>query len=45
MINHRMVVADLGYGIDGLLGINFLRQFNIAIRFAEQSILVDPLFA
>jgi len=34
LTDHRVVVADLGYGIDGLLGINFLRQFNVEIRFA-----------
>ena len=41
MPNHRVVVADLGYGIDGLLGINFLRHLNIEIRFAERRILVE----
>lgn len=41
MPDHRVVVADLGYGIDGLLGINFLRHFNIEIRFAERRILVE----
>jgi hypothetical protein len=43
MPHHRVVVADLGYGIDGLLGINFLRHFNIEIRFAERRILVDQI--
>lgn len=38
MPNHRVVVADLGYGIDGVLGINFLRHFNIEIRFADRRI-------
>jgi predicted aspartyl protease len=42
MPNHRVVVADLGYGIDGLLGINFLRHFNVEIRFADQRIFVEP---
>ncbi len=41
--NHRVVVADLGYGIDGLLGINFLRHFNLEIRFAERRILVENI--
>jgi len=41
--NHRLVVADLGYGIDGLLGINFLRHFNIEIRFADRRILVENI--
>jgi predicted aspartyl protease len=40
---HRVVVADLGYGIDGLLGINFLRQFNFEIRPAERRILVEKI--
>ena len=26
MRSHRVVVADLGYGIDGVLGINFLKR-------------------
>ena len=43
MPNHRVVVADLGYGIDGLLGINFLRHFNVEIRFAERRILVEEI--
>ena len=43
MPNHRVVVADLGYGIDGVLGINFLRHFNLEIRFAERRILVEPI--
>jgi len=43
MPNHRIVVADLGYGIDGLLGINFLRHFNLEIRFADRRILVEKI--
>jgi predicted aspartyl protease len=43
MPNHRVVVADLGYGIDGVLGINFLRHFNLEIRFADRRILVEPI--
>lgn len=41
--DHRIVVADLGYGIDGLLGINFLRYFNVEIRFVERRILVERI--
>ncbi len=41
--DQRVVVADLGYGIDGLLGINFLRHFNVEIRFAERRILVEEI--
>ena len=41
--DHRVVVADLGYGIDGLLGINFLRHFNFEIRFEERRILVEKI--
>jgi len=43
MSDHRVVVADLGYGIDGLLGINFLRHFNFGIRFEERRILVEKI--
>jgi predicted aspartyl protease len=43
MSNHRVVVADLGYGIDGVLGINFLRHFNIEIRFADRRVLVEQI--
>lgn len=39
--DHRVVVADLGYGIDGLLGINFLRHFDFEIRFAEHRIFAQ----
>ena len=43
MPNHRVVVADLGYGIDGVLGINFLRHFNLEIRFADRRIVVEQI--
>jgi predicted aspartyl protease len=43
MTNHRVVVADLGYGIDGVLGINLLRHFNLEIRFAERRIRVERI--
>src|SRR5689334_16822884 len=36
MPDHLVVVADLGYGIDGVLGINFLRRFDLEIRFSER---------
>ena len=35
--------ADLGYGIDGVLAINFLRHFNIEIRFADRRIFVEQI--
>jgi hypothetical protein len=34
-------VADLGYGVDGVLGMNFLLDFNIEIRPVERRILVE----
>ena len=39
----RIVVADLGYGIDGVLGMDFLRFFNIEIRPTERRILVEKI--
>jgi predicted aspartyl protease len=36
-------VADLGYGIDGVLGMNFLSDFNFEIRPAERRILAERL--
>src|SRR5215831_7731303 len=39
----EIVVADLGYGVDGLLGINFLRHFNLEIRYAERRLLVERI--
>ena len=36
-------VADLGYGVDGVLGMNFLLDFNIEIRPAERRILVEKI--
>lgn len=36
-------VADLGHGIDGVLGMNFLSDFNFEIRPAERRILVEEL--
>ena len=36
-------VADLGHGIDGVLGMNFLSDFNFEIRPAEHRILVENI--
>lgn len=36
-------VADLGHGIDGVLGMNFLSDFNFEIRPAERRILVEKI--
>ena len=36
-------VAELGYGIDGVLGMNFLLDFNIEIHPAERRILVEKI--
>lgn len=36
-------VADLGYGVEGLLGMNFLLEFNIAIRPAERRIRIEKI--
>lgn len=36
-------VADLGYGVDGVLGMNFLLDYNIEIRPAERRILVERI--
>ena len=41
--NLPMDVANLGYGIDGVLGMNFLSDFNFEIRTAEQRILVEQI--
>jgi hypothetical protein len=36
-------VFDLpdGFGIDGLIGLSFLRQFNLELRLAEGRLMVD----
>jgi len=39
----RIVIADLGYGIEGVLGMDFLRLFNLEIRPAERRILVEKI--
>jgi len=36
-------VAELGYGIDGILGMNFLSDFNFEIRPAERRILAQKI--
>jgi predicted aspartyl protease len=36
-------VADLGYGVDGVLGMNFLSDFNFDIRPDERRILVEKI--
>jgi predicted aspartyl protease len=39
----RVHVFDLpdGFGIDGLIGLSFLRAFNVELRLAEGRLLVD----
>jgi len=37
------VIADLGYGIDGVIGMNFLSDFNFEVRPAERRILVESI--
>ena len=43
----RVHVFDLpdGFGIDGLVGLSFLRRFNVELRFAEGRMLVDRVDA
>lgn len=36
-------VADLGHGIDGVLGMSFLSDFNFEIRPGDQRILVEEI--
>ena len=36
-------VAALGYGVDGLLGMSFLLDYNIEIRQAERRIIVEQI--
>jgi predicted aspartyl protease len=36
-------VADLGYGVESLLGMNFLLDYNIEIRSAERRIFVERI--
>ena len=37
------VVIDLGYGVEGVLGMNFLLDYNIEIRPGERRILVERI--
>jgi predicted aspartyl protease len=41
----RVHVFDLaeGFGIDGLIGLSFLRRFNYTIRSAEGRLLAEPI--
>jgi predicted aspartyl protease len=45
--NYRVHVHDLpeGWGIDGLIGLTFLRRFNYEIRSSEGRIVVDRIAA
>jgi predicted aspartyl protease len=36
-------VCELGHGIDGLLGMNFLNEFNYEIRSDERRILLEKI--
>jgi predicted aspartyl protease len=36
-------VADLSHGIDGLLGMNFVSEFNLEIRPTERRIIVETI--
>lgn len=36
-------VAELGYGLDGVLGMNFLLDFNIEIRPSERRLIVEKI--
>lgn len=38
-------VAELGYGVDGVLGMNFLIDFNLEIRPRERRIAIEPATA
>lgn len=44
VVDFRIHVFDLaeGFGIDGLIGLSFLRQFNYTVRSAEGQIVVEP---
>jgi clan AA aspartic protease (TIGR02281 family) len=41
--NVRVNVAELGHDIQGLLGMDFLRDFNFEIRPAERRIFVEKI--
>jgi predicted aspartyl protease len=36
-------VADLGYGVDGVLGMSFLLDYNVEIRTAERRIVIERI--
>lgn len=36
-------VADLGYGVDGVLGMNVLLDFNVEIRPSERRIRIEKI--
>lgn len=36
-------VADLGYGVDGVLGMSFLVDFNFEVRPAERRIAIEKI--
>lgn len=36
-------VAALGYGVDGLIGMSFLLDYNIEIRLTERRIIVERI--
>lgn len=44
-VHVHVAVADLGHGIDGVLGMNFLRDFNFEVRPADQRIVVERIDA
>lgn len=43
MWDAQIDVADLGHDVDGLLGMSFLRNFNLEIRPSERRILVERI--
>ena len=47
MTDFRVHVHDLGdgFGIDGLIGLNFLREFNVELRPGEGRLRVDRITA
>jgi hypothetical protein len=43
----RVHVFDLPdrYGIDGLIGLSFLRALNVELRFGDDKIVIEPIAA
>ena len=39
--NFALAVFPLGYDIDGLVGMNFLRHFNFEVRPAERRVVAE----